>query len=1421
MSFNPSQLGINDLNSASPSNTVFYKERGLVSVISDGIPAPASANVRAAEKQDYNFTFSYRAGSNTQSPESAQGRNCGIFANGVVFRTIMTAKQLPRSSSKAPQGLNFDVAFFRDVFDVDHADGVVIGNAYTYISGKFLYDSWINSNFTSRNQYFRNSNYNGDNFRHSDGHSKILGFAFDGHPIYGPYGYESVFDSSLGVKILKSGYRVRPNDKHRPAGWKYSNSILINGVSRVLDAGTFVEDYEYKNSKGDLDKFNGRYTVTPDFPNGTYAYFLTVDDRMTPEFPYITGPETRQTRIFFETQDSSIQISGNDDTARRLWNVASGERLSTLVERRVVDLLLPINTLDRLNISLISGQLPAGLRLEDNKIVGTVFEVAYNKTATFVLRAEYKDHFEDRTFEIAVTGPDSPNWLTNEGLLPVGNSDNLFILDSAMIDFQLVASDRDMPAGNELEYFIAEGDGTLPPGIELSSDGRISGIVEPLLSLDQNASGGYDSYPYGGVPIDYGVLSSSGFSTYYYDTQDYDYNDTTVTPKKLNRYYPFTVTVTDGDSFVKRDFKIYVVGDDYLRADNTLMQSSSGLFTADSSNIRTPKWITPRDLGFKRADNYVTLCLEVIDNPTLEGTIIYTLADLNNDSTTSKLPPGLELDKNSGLITGYVPYQPAITRDYSFTVEATRITSDLENVEVFANFYEDILLGNTSFKVYKIDLTGDVDDINDLEQLIGREILLANRLCRVVSVDNSNEDYDVIKIDETLTPEVSLILSRTANSPQDYIMVSRLTGANKEKYNKRTIRFTDDESYTIDDITPYLELRVRERDGESSKILPSIITEQSEIDENSSTSEIAQATKEELERQFKNKVYITTVSSSDWRILMPSASKSRNLQGMETFFSSSSDTTDVDVRILRDNEDRVQFDKNLLRQLNQGRNIGISLFKDDFFSKNITVASTDETVIPSSRKTFDLRIIGEIDSNISWITPAELGEINANYTSTLNVIAETTVPDTKMVYTLVDGRLPNGMHLNLNGEIAGFARQYKDDEGKGLTTFDQKQVSWDGLNPGETTFDRVFEFTVEAKDRFGFTAITRTFKLRVLDLDDTEYTNVYMQPMLPLDQREYYNDFISDPSIFEPSKIYRSSDPAFGIQESMDMLVYAGVEATEIEKFVTAAAKNHKRKQYILGDFKTAVAEDPDTRETVYEVVYIPVIDPAESSKGKTNSSFRIKNKERITVDSILYNAKDDNTKHNLGFDALPIYGRSGLVKFVFENNDHLVVETRDSNHYVSSDNNNLEVEIRDSDSLTVSLQMSDSEPYRIRPTPANTIKVDSDAIKVSQSNDVIRYRSSIEHMRSNIRDVGNTERNFLPLWMRTPQDSLQELGYVSAIPVCYCNPGESSKILENIQQSGFDVSKINYDIDRYIVKETINYRSPKYIVFANYQFNV
>jgi len=131
-------------------------------------------------------------------------------------------------------------------------------------------------------------------------HSPILGWSLDGYPIYGPYGYSDPRNASSVVKRMKSGYRLREITR-RDSLPDWALGYHPN-VAQVLPAsqqgplvnerfplGRYVEDYEFVSGLGDLDPFNGRIAITPDFPNGSYAYFVTLKDDGNPAFPYIIG----------------------------------------------------------------------------------------------------------------------------------------------------------------------------------------------------------------------------------------------------------------------------------------------------------------------------------------------------------------------------------------------------------------------------------------------------------------------------------------------------------------------------------------------------------------------------------------------------------------------------------------------------------------------------------------------------------------------------------------------------------------------------------------------------------------------------------------------------------------------------------------------------------------------------------------------------------------------------------------------------------------------------------------------------------------------------------------------------------------------------------------------------------------------------
>ncbi|MFL5752643.1 MAG: YHYH protein [Bacteroidia bacterium] len=123
-------------------------------------------------------------------------------------------------------------------------------------------------------------------------HSPIIGFAFDGYPVYGPYGYSSPLNSASVIARMKTGYSLRNITTRTMLPYGVTASQAGPPVSGTYPIGTYCEDYEWLSSNGgDLDKYNGRFCVTPEYPGGTYAYFTTIDASTTPQFPYYIGIE--------------------------------------------------------------------------------------------------------------------------------------------------------------------------------------------------------------------------------------------------------------------------------------------------------------------------------------------------------------------------------------------------------------------------------------------------------------------------------------------------------------------------------------------------------------------------------------------------------------------------------------------------------------------------------------------------------------------------------------------------------------------------------------------------------------------------------------------------------------------------------------------------------------------------------------------------------------------------------------------------------------------------------------------------------------------------------------------------------------------------------------------------------------------------
>lgn len=809
------------------------------------------------------------------------------------------------------------------------------------------------------------------------------------------------------------------------------------------------------------------------------------------------------------------------------WQINSGS-LGILTERIIIDIpLLATSDVGPVSFSLIAGSLPRGLRLTNGSIKGSPVEVKRYTESRFVIRADDGADIEDRTFSLAVDGSDLPVWVTQEGFLNVGPAKAFFVLDNARVDFQLEATDADITAGDELEFYLLPMGGLLPPGLSLSKNGRISGFTDPIFALEYSSDpyGGYDTAPLDVVPLDFVEARSNGFDTFFYDNVTYDYNEPSRIPRRLSRIYTFAVAVTDGANTVTRIFKIYVVTEEFLKADNSIVQIDTNLFTADSSKDRTPLWITEGDLGRFRANNYVTIFLDVYDPPTLSGTITYFLLPTNPDNTVSELPPGMQLDSITGEIAGKVPYQARVSRRYNFTMLAVNFPATLANV--------------------------------------------------------------------------TYTLRGTWNSST---------------------------SYFKNDAVTYLGI-----------------------------------------------IYICDVA----------------------------------------HRNRLPTDTN-------------------FWTAGVS----------STAKTFTVEIVGEIESAVNWLSDSDRGTIKPNQPSRIFVEAESLLYGGRVSYEFVGGKLPPGLSFLPTGAIEGKVKQFADNDGPGLTRFFERDSSlvdstgtrsfdttFDG---GDTSFDKKFTFTIRARDSVNFAVLDKTFFVTVIADNTKTFANLYLKAFQSKEKRLNWYDFITDATIFRPDDIYRYGDLNFGIQTDLRVLVFAGIESVEAVKYVQAMSRNHYRKRLLFGDIKMAKAKDPETQETIYEIIYVEIIDEYEKNGTSISKTIEL--------------ADDINSKVLISYDA---------------------------------------------------------------------IKVDSDIPFVSDSDHQRIFPNSIKNMRSRIRDIGDRDRELLPLWMRSIQDQASyETGYVKALPLCFTKPGRSETVMARIRASSFDFKSIDFVADRYIIDILDGEIEDKYLAF-------
>jgi len=290
---------INDNDSANVLGV--YYSASSVYIRANGVPGYVTGpfldgNPSITTSQNAIFKFPLTPVKNSGTATPTTGGNIGIFINGVAlfdYRDGVSWQNSSNSLKGGPLGGMGDNVWNRDAVvaergGFDCAKGHPAMGNYHHHQNPSAFKLDLNVISTVCNLYDADGLYVIDSTKHSP----LIGFAYDGFPIYGAYAYKNV-DGTGGIVRMKSSYTLR-SITQRTTYFTGSSVTAGPAVSATYPLGYFREDYQYSAPTAAnpdyLDEHNGRFCITPEYPNGIYCYFATVDANWNSAYPYAVGP---------------------------------------------------------------------------------------------------------------------------------------------------------------------------------------------------------------------------------------------------------------------------------------------------------------------------------------------------------------------------------------------------------------------------------------------------------------------------------------------------------------------------------------------------------------------------------------------------------------------------------------------------------------------------------------------------------------------------------------------------------------------------------------------------------------------------------------------------------------------------------------------------------------------------------------------------------------------------------------------------------------------------------------------------------------------------------------------------------------------------------------------------------------------------
>jgi hypothetical protein len=1038
-------------------------------------------------------------------------------------------------------------------------------------------------------------------------------------------------------------------------------------------------------------------------------------------------------------------------------------------------------------------------------INSSTITVIYNTDRQFILNAGNLNVVNGITTTLSNSYPITYSIVSGLATRDLGE-----YFDGQIVELQLEATEFIL--GGDLKWSLR--DGTLPPGLVLSSSGLISGYINVIPSVGPDGDPGWDDSNWDGL--------------FTFDNRPdrlgWDFPLGTI-----SKNFEFTIEVSDGTLTDSVAYKMFVLPKQSTTADSDLITVDTTIingveFTVDTGALHNPIIISTQDnVPPQRQGSWFTFQIEAID---LEQDVLnyviptLTAGAFDEQSVIGQYPYIARSIVSQGNISAAVLW-PGNNTPYLTSGDQIQVLSpftDIDSLQTSLVWYNATVNNHGSMQVVgNTIITANVGDF--ISQTVGS----ANAKITNTSVTTGNISLDggfIVGVIETagnliISANIGDIVTQIGSTGNATIAANsrlsstlsvvfnsggfllntgnlRINGANVSAYP--TSVSSSFQQITINAVVGDIITQpstganarvIRAHSGfDANTVYPLLF----ELEFNSGRFSTGPSSGNIRLNGSNVAAYPTTVytradigfiynTSGVFRInQVPAAESVLYIDGRNSFAVPDQFlAVGVDVAGSPSPQGSIGFDEDKFDQgalslpgslvLNQQSGwitgfLPTQTANETVYDFELIVFKRDLTSYQSSRL-FQITVLGDLYNTVDWLTPSYLGTIQNGAVSDLNVVAISPLSKQLYYYYTPNSYLNQvqGLRVEPDGLLSGRASFQLFKLDRGLTTFDNDIFT----DEPTTTFDHTFEFSITAQTFDQSASASRIFSILVRERNSRPYENLYLKASLNKYQRLEFRDVTQNQSVFPSDLIYRSTDPWFGLASDVRMLFLPGLNPSTLSEYATAMETNHFQKRLLFTDVKTAVAR----RDGVFDVI--------EVSTENTIGTYNIYNNTFVPTD------------YSQGYtvsNTIPSGTRIGDQTIKYE---VVYAEIKDEN------SNNLGQGPADTIDLSGKIQ----NPY----LDGGNSYVIANPNSFTNMNDIM------------VNSIGYQDKGVLPDWMTSIQPNGVQLGFVRAVVLAYTNPGAGETIAWRFNELGYNLNEINFVVDRYYID---NVYTGNYDIAAN-----